>query len=211
MELILGIILFFGSFIALIMLQMKKRAEKKKKKNMDTGMIEKNNRDLLPHIHYDSENHCFVDSSNNHCFDFIRICSKDLVNASEDEISYDQNRFTKLYKIYADDIKIIAMNFPCSTINQQQYIKKKINGTKNQKRIYWLKKRLAELEWLEKNRTTREYYFMILANGLDTFLADKNHLFSCLHTGKNGMVEEVTFNEKVQILFKMNNKSSQVN
>lgn len=72
------------------------------------------------------------------------------MNSSDDEIDFDQYRYTKLYKIYSDDLKIICMNFPCNTQKQQSYLKKKIEGTNNAKMKHWLQRRLDELEWLEK-------------------------------------------------------------
>ena len=52
---------------------------------------------------------------------YYSIKHKGLVSASNDDIEYDIMRYIKLYKMYADDIKIVAMNFPCRTGKQQEY------------------------------------------------------------------------------------------
>ena len=159
-------------------------------------------------VFYDRLNECFVNEKENLIFDIIKICSKDLVNSSDDEIDYDQYRYTKLYKIYSEDLKIICMNFPCNTQKQQSYLKKKIEKTNNAKMKHWLQRRLDELEWLEKNRTTREYYYMIFSQNLEEHLSNKNNIFSALQSGRNGLCETISEEEKIQILYKLNNKSS---
>ena len=185
----------------------------RKKKDLKTvdennNNIDKASREILPDIYYYSLNECLVHEMENLIFDIIKICSKDLVNSSDDEIDYDQYRYTKLYKIYSEDLKIICMNFPCNTQKQQSYLKKKIEKTNNAKMKHWLQRRLDELEWLEKNRTTREYYYMIFSQNLEEHLSNKNNIFSALQSGRNGLCETISEEEKIQILYKLNNKSS---
>lgn len=203
---ILSSILLFGSIILLIIMIIKK-PQKKKTDQEENISIDKNSEEILPHLLYDDANECFIQPDGS-CIDFVRIKSKDLINASEDEINYDQYRYTKLYKIYSDDLKIIAMNFPCSTQIQQAYLRKKIEGTKNQKKKYWLQKRMDELIWLEKNRTTREYYYMLYSANIESHLSNMTSLFSALESGRNGMCEKISKEQKIQVMYKMNNKSS---
>lgn len=205
---IVSSIVLLGSIAALIIMIIRTVKKKKNSQNNDEKekTIDKAAREILPEIYYDRLNECFVNE--NLVFDIIKICSKDLVNSSDDEIDFDQYRYTKLYKIYSDDLKIICMNFPCNTQKQQSYLKKKIEGTNNAKMKHWLQRRLDELEWLEKNRTTREYYYMIFSKNLEEHLSNKNNIFSALQSGRNGLCETISEEEKIQILFKLNNKSS---
>lgn len=207
---IISSVVFLGSLIALIFMIVRKIRKKKDLKTVDenNNNIDKASREILPDIYYDRLNECFVNEKENLIFDIIKICSKDLVNSSDDEIDYDQYRYTKLYKIYSEDLKIICMNFPCNTQKQQSYLKKKIEKTNNAKMKHWLQRRLDELEWLEKNRTTREYYYMIFSKNLEEHLSNKNNIFSALQSGRNGLCETISEEEKIQILYKLNNKSS---
>lgn len=207
---IISSVVFLGSLIALIFMIVRKIRKKKDLKTVDenNNNIDKASREILPDIYYDRLNECFVNEKENLIFDIIKICSKDLVNSSDDEIDYDQYRYTKLYKIYSEDLKIICMNFPCNTRKQQSYLKKKIEKTNNAKMKHWLQRRLDELEWLEKNRTTREYYYMIFSQNLEEHLSNKNNIFSALQSGRNGLCETISEEEKIQILYKLNNKSS---
>lgn len=195
--------------ILLIYMITKKRREKKmsKEKNEENVVVTKETKDLLPDIRYDSANECYV-KQNGECIDFIKIKSKDLVNSSNDEIEYDQYRYMKFYMTYADDVKIICMNFPCDTQQQQSYLQKKINSTNNYRQKYWLQKRLDELEWVEKNRTTREYYYMIFSKNIEEHLKNKTEIVSALGSGRNGLIEFISEEEKRQVFYKMNNKSS---
>ena len=207
---IISSVVFLGSLIALIFMIVRKIRKKKDLKTVDenNNNIDKASREILPDIYYDRLNECFVNEKENLIFDIIKICSKDLVNSSDDEIDYDQYRYTKLYKIYSEDLKIICMNFPCNTQKQQSYLKKKIEKTNNAKMKHWLQRRIDELEWLEKNRTTREYYYMIFSQNLEEHLSNKNNIFSALQSGRNGLCETISEEEKIQILYKLNNKSS---
>lgn len=207
---IISSVVFLGSLIALIFMIVRKIRKKKDLKTVDenNNNIDKASREILPDIYYDRLNECFVNEKENLIFDIIKICSKDLVNSSDDEIDYDQYRYTKLYKIYSEDLKIICMNFPCNTQKQQSYLKKKIEKTNNAKMKHWLQRRLDELEWLEKNRTTREYYYIIFSQNLEEHLSNKNNIFSALQSGRNGLCETISEEEKIQILYKLNNKSS---
>ncbi len=207
---IISSVVFLGSLIALIFMIVRKIRKKKDLKTVDenNNNIDKASREILPDIYYDRLNECFVNEKENLIFDIIKICSKDLVNSSDDEIDYDQYRYTKLYKIYSEDLKIICMNFPCNTRKQQSYLKKKIEKTNNAKMKHWLQRRLDELEWLEKNRTTREYYYMIFSQNLEEHLSNKNNIFSTLQSGRNKLCETISEEEKIQILYKLNNKSS---
>lgn len=207
---IISSVVFLGSLIVLIFMIVRKIRKKKDLKTVDenNNNIDKASREILPDIYYDRLNECFVNEKENLIFDIIKICSKDLVNSSDDEIDYDQYRYTKLYKIYSEDLKIICMNFPCNTQKQQSYLKKKIEKTNNAKMKHWLQRWLDELEWLEKNRTTREYYYMIFSQNLEEHLSNKNNIFSALQSGRNGLCETISEEEKIQILYKLNNKSS---
>lgn len=209
MELVLSGVLFFGSLVALVFMIISKK-QKKKEKSLEEShnVVDKSIKEILPNIYYDTENECFVDESENKVFDILRICSKDLINASEDEITYDQYQYTKLYKTYSEDLKLICINFPCNTQKQQKYLQKKLDGTNNAKVKAWLQKRIDELQWIEKYKTMREYYYMIFSNNVEDHLKNKMNVLSCLRTGRNRLCETISQDEKIQILFKLNNKSS---
>lgn len=140
--------------------------------------------------------------------DFVKISTKDINSVSESEKTWDAMHFAKFYMTYADDIKIITLNYPCSTTIQQEYIKSKIENTKNQKFVQCLKQSLFELEWLEKNKTTREFYLFIFSKDLDNFYKDLERIKNVLMTGRDGLIEILPMEKKHQILYKIANKNS---
>ena len=88
-------------------------------------------KDIIDIYFYDDKLKCFIKKDKTY-MDIIQINTKDLVSASNDDIEYDIMRYIKLYKMYADDIKIVAMNFPCRTGKQQEYFRQKIKNTSNE-------------------------------------------------------------------------------
>lgn len=167
--------------------------------------VRKGTREVIEIIGYDEGRDCYV-CKDNSLIDFVQIVSKDLINAADDDVNYDCLKFAKMYKLYAPDLKIVAINFPVDTSEQQEFFRHKINATKNHAFRKILNRRLKELEWIAKNNTAREYYYMM-------FLKDDEELDKCrdvmdttLKTGMNPLIRIVDKEKKDQILFRMNNK-----
>lgn len=206
-------IAFFGSILAFIYLIAKKKKEKNtvstdgKKDGSEHSETDKFTTNLLPIRNYDAESQCFCMRDNTY-MDLMEITCKDLVSASEDENNYDCLKFTKFYKTYADDIKLISLNFPSNTKKQQKYFNYKIERTKNRINKKWLQQHLLELLWIEKNKTNREFYFMIFAESLEDLYQKRNIITSTLISGKRGLINFITQEKKEQILYKINNKNS---
>jgi hypothetical protein len=163
---------------------------------------------LINIVDYDFSNDCYITKSG--YMDILQIRSKDIVNSNDDDIEYDVLKFAKLYKLYSDDIKIVALNFPCNTDKQQDFIRHKIKMTQNTLLRDVLQKKLNELVWIGKNDTTREYYFIIYGKNIDNI--EKNRLLLCttLDQSKNGLVILINKEKKDLILIKMANKSVQM-
>ena len=176
--------------------------EGKKKKKTKT---DRNTADLIG-MEYLPENHCFR-RKNNTYMDFLQVTTKDLVNASADEVEYDCLKFAKMYKLYADDLKVIALNFPCDTKKQQEHIRRKMKKTTNPLYLEALKADLRELSWLEKHNTTREFYFMIFADSLENLEKNRRTIKANLSTGRDGLVDDIPDEKKEQIMTRMNNKN----
>lgn len=164
--------------------------------------------DLIPITGYDQDLSCY--SMKEGYMDLLQIRSKDLVTASEDEVEYDILKFCKLYRLYEEDVKLLVMNFPCNTKIQQEYLQRKMNRTTNMIFRENLQRQIDELVWLEKNNTTREFYLMIFAKTLEELDENRRLLKSTLHTGRDGLIETIDDEKKHKILYRLNNKCSQV-
>ena len=145
-------------------------------------------KDVIDVYFYDDKLKCFIMKDKSY-MDIIQINTKDLVSASEDDIEYDIMRYIKLYKMYADDMKIVAMNFPCRTGKQQEYFRHKLQNISN-----------------EKNDMVREYYYMIFGKKDTDIKKNRDLMFNVLGKGRSELLSEMDKNKKIQILERMNNK-----
>lgn len=138
----------------------------------------------------------------------VQINSKDLINSSADEVEYDCMKFAKLYKLFENDLKLVVLNFPCDTKEQQAYLQRKINATNNQMYRKFLQQKYDELVWLAKNNTTREYYYMVYAKTQEEMQKEMLTLKSTLHLGNDGLLLEIPEEKKYKILYRLYNKNS---
>lgn len=180
-------------------------AKKKAAKGVRKSILE-----LIDIQGYDKKNNCYCMKDGSY-MNIIQIMSKDLVNSSDDEVEYDCLRFARLYKLYAEDIKIITMNFPCDTAEQQHYIEHKMQKQANPVYKNFLQRKLDELVWLGKHDTTREYYYMIFAKNTEEMEKNTLLLMNTLGRGKTGLLAYLTEEKRRQILFRLANKCSMMN
>ena len=160
---------------------------------------------VMDHAYYDDDLKCFVMKDKSY-MDLIQINTKDLVSSSDDEVEYDIMKFAKLYKMYADDLKIVVMNFPCKTGKQQEYFEHKLRETSNAIYQKFLQRKLDELAWLEKNDMMREYYYMIFGKKEADIKSNRDLVFNTIGKGKNGLSQEISKEKKFQICERLNNK-----
>ncbi len=191
------------------MKQRKATIKKQNKEKRTTFSVRKSVEDLMEKIEYDPQTECY--HLKDELMDIVQITSKDLVNSSDDEVEFDCLKFAKFYKTYADDLKIITMNFPCKTEMQQQYLEYKMQQTKNEIHQKFLQKYIDELAWLSKHDTTREYFYMIFGRNRDDMEKNIRTLRSTLGSGKTGLVQFIPAEKKHQILFRLNNKCNLIN
>lgn len=142
--------------------------------------------------------------------ELLQIQTKDVINTSSDEIEYDCIKYAKFYRLYSDDLKIISLNYPCDYGQQKRFLEYKISTTKNSIYKKLLQKRMDELIWLEKNNTAREFYFMLFAETEKKM--DDNILTFTAHlgTGKGGMIQKMSIEKKLNIVFRLQNKSANI-
>ncbi len=178
----------------------------KKEKKKPKARIKRSVQELIPLVDFDPEKGFYFTEDG--CMDLIQITSKDLINSSSDEVEYDCMKFAKVYKTYESDLKIIALNFPCSTDRQQEFINYKMQHTVNAVYQSYLQRCVDELVWIGKNDTTREYYFMVFAKNREELEKNLLTLQSILGTGKDGMLQKISIEKKQQIFFKLANKCS---
>lgn len=141
---------------------------------------------------------------NNQYMDFVGINCKDLENATDDEVLYDLINLTKFNKSYDMCYKIIGINFPTNTKSQQLFYKNLIARTHDAELREIQVEKYNELIDIEKNNTDREYYFMIWGETYEDVLTNRGLILRTLKTSK--LSRELSFAEKLQLVFKLSNK-----
>ena len=169
--------------------------------------ISKTTIDLLPFVKYNDKEDCF-EMKNGGYMDLLEIRTKDLATASDDENDLDILCILKLLRTFSNDIKIISLNFPTNTKAQQQYVQHKIDNCRNEifKRI--LETKLEELQFIESNKTDREFYLMFFSDTLNQHIDDLNVIFKSLNS--RNLVMQLSKEKKLQIIYKLNNKNSSI-
>lgn len=160
---------------------------------------------ILPIIRYDESYHCFECKYG--YMNILQILTKDIVNASLDEIDYDIAKLTKYNKLEYEDYKILSLNFPCNTSEQQAYVKEKIERTSNPQFLKYLNNSLYELEWVQEKKSKREFYIMIFSDTPDGIKKMEADMKVALNS-REQMITDMTREKKETILYRYNNPAS---
>ena len=160
---------------------------------------------VFPFVDYNEEYSCFQ-LKNGEYLDIQKIVSGDIFNISEDEINYMIYSYSKFYKTYGSDIKIVSVNLPTDTRVQQEYTKHKMQTTDNEVFKQELQVKLDELEYIEKNSMDRLFYLFYFADTPEKIQEYRTDIQQTL--GKFGLAELIDKKEKEKIFFKFNNRNS---
>lgn len=176
-----------------------KKSEKQSSRSVGKSIL-----DIVPVRMISKQGYFYMDD--NSFMELLQIKGKDLINSSEDEVEFDCLRFSKLYRLYADDIKIVCLNFPSDYTKQKRFVEYKIRHTKNTIFKEQLEKKRNELIWLEKHNTTREYYYMLFGKTEEALEKNIRMVRSTLGSGRDGLIEKISMEKKKEILFRLLNK-----
>lgn len=175
----------------------KKRAEKANKR------LDPSFKNVVPYADYDEKLNVIVNRDNT-AFDYIKIKTKDLMNAGTDELERDRIALTRAYRMMKGSIKIISLNFPCSTIKQDRYIQDRIDKAKDSRFIPWLKAKQYELKFLQNNTSEREYYIMVNGDNAEECAKTRNILLNALIDQAEACEKE----QKIKLIEKINNPNT---
>ena len=194
--------------VALVYMIVKKPNSKQKNAGTSKYVLQ-----LIPERDYDDELEAFIidkDMTGYQYMDLIEIKSQDLQNLSDDEVYFNMAKFSRCFRRYDADIKIIALNFPSDMSKQKAFYSKKRENTKNARYKRWIDRKLEQFEWLELNQTTRQYYFKIFAENEEKIVLLRNRLMDDLGLGRDGLLLEIDTEKKNEILNKCNKKNSMI-
>lgn len=139
--------------------------------------------------------------------DIVMIISKDLENASEEDVNRDMWSLTNLFKVYTEDLKLISLNFPTNTKTQQAYFEHKITHCMHPLLKPILEEKYEELLDYERTTICREHYLMYWGKTYDDLIRNRNIIISAVG---RGLCSKIPLSKKIQIMFSMNNMASSV-
>ena len=189
-----------------------KKKEYKKERNIflkgmkkyEPALIE----DILPITAWDKDNYGIM--SDGSIVDFMQVTCKNLYNASEDELAYDNLKWDKLFMTYPDDLKYVVLNFPVNISTQLNYIKKIAARTENPVLFNMLQSEYDRLSYIAQKTTDRDYYLMFYAADYVQYRDKKAKLKGILNEGGLPLITEITREKKIQVLYKLNNLNGSI-
>jgi len=184
-----------------------KEYQKKAKKILaseENNKLRKTMNELIPIRAYNKKLECFelVDGS---FFDIIQIQCRDLNSIGLTEVDNDNKSFARLWRLYANDLKLVSMNFPIDTSQQQSYFKKVLKRTENPE---YKSRLITQLEMLNliENYQENQFYFFGFWDSEAEMYEQRTKIFSLL--GQRQLVEKISQEKKEKIIFKFNNKNT---
>jgi hypothetical protein len=138
--------------------------------------------------------------------EILQLTSKDIYSLNEEDKNHDIYSFAFFLQSYLDDLKVVPLNFPVDTSVQQRFIQRKIERTKNQIYIPFLQKKLQELQFIESNRTNREYYLFVYGDNEYTLTNKVNQVERLLQ--RTTPIIRLSDDKKMNILYKLFNLNS---
>lgn len=181
----------------------RKMVKQKKKKTVSADV--KTVADALPIIRYNKDYKCFQCKTG--YMNILQVITKDIVNASEDEIEYDIAKLTKYNQLEYEDYKITALNYPCNTMKQQAYLHHKLDTIKNKNFQKYLKNSLYELEWIQDRKSKREFFLSIYSDSLDGIKKMEADMKAALQS-RDKMIMDLSQDKKEKIYYRLNNPAS---
>lgn len=191
----------------------KEKREYKKERNLFLKRMKKYEpamaKDIIPITAWNKEENYGI-MQDGTITDFMQISCKNLYNASEDELAYDNLKWEKLFMTYSSDLKYIVLNFPVNITSQLSYIKHIAARTDNPVLFNMLEDEYDRLDYVQRKTTDRDYYLMFYAKDYMQYLDHKAKIKGILNQGGMPLVSEIPYEKKLQVLYKLNNLNAAV-
>lgn len=160
--------------------------------------------DIVPIV--DITEYDFFEMRNGEFMEIVQITSKDIYSLNESDKDNDIFSLAYFFQAYSHSIKIVPLNTPVSLDVQKNNIQRKIKKNKKASYLHFLEKKLYELEFLEANRTNREYFIFIYADDEKT-LHDRKQQIRKLLSRSNPLIE-LSNDKKINVLYQLFNPNS---
>ncbi|PEZ02516.1 hypothetical protein CN326_20065 [Bacillus sp. AFS018417] len=150
----------------------------------------------------------FFELKNGEFLEILQVEGDDMYSKNNEEQAFVIFSHAYFYQAYKHAIKLIFLNFPCQTTEQQEYLDKKIKECNNPIYERILVQKLKELKFLEWGRTNRESFLFIYG---DSELIVKERVDAAKRYIKRSTeLLDVDEEKKLELLFKLFNQNSKL-
>ncbi|QNK90445.1 hypothetical protein H7992_05060 [Sporosarcina sp. resist] len=140
--------------------------------------------------------------------DIFQITTKDLYSLNDDDMQFLLLSQARFYRSYASSYKTVALNFPSNTEKQKNYWSKKKEKTTDSLRIRFIERKLFELNFLERERTNREFFMFVYADTPQQLEEEKNQSLRGMR--QSFPLESLSIDKKQDVLFMLANQNSKL-
>ncbi|CAH2463069.1 MULTISPECIES: hypothetical protein [Bacillus] len=145
---------------------------------------------------------------NEEFLEILQVEGDDMFSKNSDEQAFVIFSHAYFYQAYKQSIKLVFLNFPCQTTEQQRYMEKKIKECTSPLYERILNQKLKELQFLEWGRTNREAFLFIYG---ETELIVKERVDAAKRYIKRSTeLLEVDEEKKLELMFKLFNQNAKL-
>lgn len=148
---------------------------------------------------------CFI-TDRNTMVNLFQIQGRCYYDASDDEIENLVYSNAKFLQKYPDDFKIIGMNYPTNTKQQQDFLSHMLKRPDLRQFSGALQKKLESLQKLEQNTTDRQAFLMVFAKDRGRY----RELLRLLSGNPCFVIKPVSREKKENIIFQLNNMNKKI-
>lgn len=148
----------------------------------------------------------FFEMRNGEFMEILQITSKDIYSLNETDKDNDIYSLAHFFQAYLPSVKVIPLNTPVNLEIPKRHVMRDIRRNQNPYYLPHLEKKLKDLEFLENNRTDREFFLFIYANDEKAMLENKVHARKLM--ARSNPLRELSLEKKLSILYQLANLNS---
>lgn len=148
----------------------------------------------------------FFEMRNGELLEILQITSKDIYSLNESDKDNDIYALAHFFQAYLPSVKFVPLNTPVNLEIPKKNVMRDIRRNRNPYFLPHLEKKLRDLEFLENNRTDREYFLFIYGNDERALLENRAHAKKLM--ARSNPIIELTLEKKISILYQLANLNS---
>ncbi|WP_240458793.1 hypothetical protein [Virgibacillus sp. Bac330] len=140
--------------------------------------------------------------------DILQIEPSDLQSLNDTDLNILLLAQTRFLRSYFYDYKEVTLNFPANMERQKRYWLKKRKKTTDPLRLRFIDRKLFEFDFLEKERTNREFFLFLYADNKQQLDERKDVVIRGMK--QSFPIKKISQEKKEDILFLLNNQNTKL-